>query len=311
MRQAIRYFRQALQRDSTYALAWSGLADAGNLLVSYEHAIVDTLLYDPQEAARRALKFDPDLAEAHSSLGAVYARQKNGPAALREYNRAIDLKPSYARAYHWRGLLLQRLGQIEEGHASVKQAAEINPMSSPIQVTLANRHLAKGTPEAALPAVNKGVSLSPDFATAYMQKGIVLSEIGRQKEAITALRRALEKGMGPSRTAVARGWLAIAYRRQGQNDNARALLERLEGEWPFASALVYAEWEQLEAAFSRLQEAGFGGINTLSLRMHSPFSGLRGDPRYEALIRELNQQWGLKPDGTVPEETGIASGTSR
>lgn len=49
--------------------------------------------------------FDPDLAEAHASMGYVHLEQQNAPAALRELQRAVELKPSYAQAHHWLGLV--------------------------------------------------------------------------------------------------------------------------------------------------------------------------------------------------------------
>lgn len=85
-------------RDSGYALAWSGLADAKRLLVFYGHAPADSMIPRAWEAARRALELDPNLAEAHASMGILHrSYRRNGPPALRHLERAVELKPSYAR----------------------------------------------------------------------------------------------------------------------------------------------------------------------------------------------------------------------
>jgi TolB-like protein len=94
IRQAIEYFRQALRQDSSFALAWSGLADAQELYKSYATDTLHLSVPAPSEAARRALRFGPNLAEAHASRALVYLRQQNGPAGLRHLKRAVDLKPS-------------------------------------------------------------------------------------------------------------------------------------------------------------------------------------------------------------------------
>src|SRR5690606_37433415 len=70
MTRAIEYFQRAIDRDPSYALAWSGLADALSLLEFYDYPS-PTGAVDPEEAARRALDLDPALGAAHASLGII------------------------------------------------------------------------------------------------------------------------------------------------------------------------------------------------------------------------------------------------
>ena len=128
---AIKYFEQAIALDPNYALAYSGLADAYNLLPSKDPSVKSTDVKEhAEEAAKKALALDPDLAEAHVSFGltrAAYHFDYKG--AEKEFRRAIELNPKYAPAYHRYAELILYLGRFNEALAERRKLAELEPLS--------------------------------------------------------------------------------------------------------------------------------------------------------------------------------------
>ena len=99
---AIDHFQKAIDRDPEYALAFTGLADAHNLLATYELVSPNEAFREARRAAQAALRIDEMLAEAHVSLGAVQAFYDwDMDSAQKSYERAIELNPAYPTAYHW------------------------------------------------------------------------------------------------------------------------------------------------------------------------------------------------------------------
>jgi eukaryotic-like serine/threonine-protein kinase len=196
LRTAIQYFSQALEHDSTYAPAFSGLADS-HFYLGYAFGRVPPREAMPRarEAADTALKLDPNLAEAHTSAGLIsmiydWDRQ----AAERSFKRAIELNRSYATAYHgYAALLATWGGRGEEAVAVIRRGLEVDPLSLPVN------HMA----------------------------GLVLSLAGRQDEAIAQFRRTLE--MEP-RYLISRGALATEYERKGMDEAAFAEQQRIKDE---------------------------------------------------------------------------------
>src|SRR5207237_3582247 len=115
LKKGIEYFRQALEQDPTYALAYSGLADCYQSLSSYKALPPKEAMPRARAAALRALQIDETLAEAHTSLAflrLIYEWDWSG--AEREFKRALELKENYATAHQWYALYLTARGRFEE-----------------------------------------------------------------------------------------------------------------------------------------------------------------------------------------------------
>ena len=124
---AIGYFEQALREDPHFALAYSGLADC--YAVNW-WAKIDLPM--AEKYARKALALEPDLAEAHASLGVIDSNRNRFPEAEKELTRALDLNPNYAMAHHWRSQYLLGLGRLEEALAENERARQLDPFSLPV-----------------------------------------------------------------------------------------------------------------------------------------------------------------------------------
>ena len=113
LKKAIEQFEHAISLDSSYGLAYAGLADSYILLSGYSSFLPDQVYPIAKVAATRALELDPALAEAYVSLAAVKAWYEWDWAAAEEgYKRAMNLNPGYATAYQWHALDLAALGRL-------------------------------------------------------------------------------------------------------------------------------------------------------------------------------------------------------
>ena len=160
LEEAARHFAAALARDSSYAQAWSGLADAVGLFPSYGVTTVTrAAAYDSAEhAARRAIALDPRSAEAHASLGEILVNGRwDWAGAEREFKMAIALDPDYATAHQWYGELLSGLGRSGAALSETERAVRQDP-------------------------------LAPVMANSY---GMALYEAGRYGDAVAQFKRAL------------------------------------------------------------------------------------------------------------------------
>src|SRR5881398_3728023 len=127
---AIEFYEQAIARDPSYALAYAGLSSAYILSPFYTGADRREAGSKAKEAALKALSLDPNLAEAHTALGKVlFFRDIDLAGALREYKRAVELKPNDADAHHWYGNdTLSALGQFEEAIVEGRRSLELDPL---------------------------------------------------------------------------------------------------------------------------------------------------------------------------------------
>ncbi len=126
---AIEYFEQAAAKDPGYALAYAGLADCYVLLGWNSYLAPKQVFPKGKEAALKALRLDPDLAEAHTSLAAVlWLYDWNWSEAQAEFDRSLALNPSYPTANHWRSEAIMTLGRSEAAIAGMKKSHALDPL---------------------------------------------------------------------------------------------------------------------------------------------------------------------------------------
>src|SRR5437879_4432682 len=126
----IEYFQQAIEKDPSYALAYSGLADSYSLLANNGLVPAKDAYPRAKEAAQKAMEIDDRLAEAHVSLGYVRTQfEWDWPGAERELRRSIELNPAFAIAHDRYGTTLGRMGRLEEAVAEKRRAVELDPLS--------------------------------------------------------------------------------------------------------------------------------------------------------------------------------------
>ena len=291
LRKSIEYLKQAIAKDPGYALAYAALADSYGLLRFYGGASPAESVVPAEAAAKKALELDDSLAEAHASLGLIATEELEINRGVNELERAIQLNPNYATAHHWLGLALATLRQSDRSIGELKRALELDPLSMIINADLSIIYLYARRYDAAEAQARKTLEIDSRSFVAHYYLGAALQLTSRLKEAIPEFQKAVELNNDPYSIAM----LAQAYARNGQTEEARKLLAYLNemaksAEVPeYALAVAYTSLGKKERAIEAL-EHGFAGGNKsyLFLLPGDPIlDDLRGDPRFEALVRKI------------------------
>jgi serine/threonine-protein kinase len=288
LEKAVEHFRQAIERDPDFALAYSGLADTYLLLGSYEIIERDEAYAKAKAAALRACELDDSLAEAHTSMGQVLRRERDWEGEEREYKRAIELNPSYATAHQWYSTLLAALGRMDEAVREVRRAEELDPLSHAILVTSATvLNLARDV-DCALRQLKKAIELEPDFTSAVAYSGYVYAQRGLFDEAFKAADRLVERfGEGDGGIMSLR---SAIYALKGESEKARELLEKAlaQGADPGIAGFIYAALGEHDRAFEYLERAvDENSPVTFHLKVEPGIDSLRSDPRFGQLLERL------------------------
>src|SRR2546423_2365293 len=293
LRKSIEYLNQAIAKDPGYALAYAALADSYGLLRFYGGASPAESIVPATAAAKKALELDDSLAEAHASLGLIATEELEIHRGVSELERAVQLNPNYATAHHWLSLALTALGQSDRSVAELKRALELDPLSMVINADLSIGYLYARRYDEAEAQARKTLEIDPRSFLAHYYLGMALQLKGRLKEAIPEFQKAVELNHDPYSMSM----LVQGYARNGQTDEARKLLARLNemaksAEVPeYAFALAYTSLGDKDRAIAALEQAFAGGNNSyLFLLPGDPLlDDLRGDPRFEALVQKVTR----------------------
>jgi TolB-like protein/tetratricopeptide (TPR) repeat protein len=300
-RRGLAEFQRALERDPRFAPAWSGLADTYALMSNYGLARPRDVMPKAGEAARRALALDDGLAEGHASLALVLSSYDwDFAGAEREFKRALALNPNYALAHLWYGLMLQRLGRLQESQAALQRGLDADPLSATLRSNLDDLDFRSRRYEEAVARYRASLERDPGRAFNHFELARGLCALGRYEEAGAQIARAreLRGGDDPMFTAFA----AYIRGRAGDREGAAAELRRLEEDGarhvpPYYLALVATGLGDKDRAFRHLEQAlEERHVGAVSIREDPEFEALRGDPRFGELLRRVGFQ-GL-PAGT-------------
>ena len=285
-------YKQAIEKDPTFALAYSGLAETYVLFPVYSVAPPKESMPQAKAAALKALEIDESIAEAHAALGlylSVYGW--NDAAAEKELRRAIELKPNYATAYHWLGnVVLLNMSRFDEAVAAGKRAQELDPLSVIISADQGYNLLFARRYDAALEQGQKTLALDPNFYYTHYLLGWAYYGKGMYREAISEYRKSLELNPDP----YAMGLLAIALSKSGGRAEAMKLRDELVAEstrrylpsYHIAIASI-ALGEKDEAIKWLERDVNDRGPQCTTFAIDPLLDDLRTDPRFADLLNRI------------------------
>ncbi len=263
LKYARQMFHHAIGLDSDFALAWAGYADCFSLLIMYEDPI-PSYREEARKASARALELDPNLAEAHASRGLAFLISEEYEAAEAEFNKALALNSHLFQAYYYYARTKFHQGDLEMAADLFQKAAEAEPadyqsrcLRGQILSGLGRTEEALSQARDAVPVLEKHLEWNPDDARALHLGAGSLVVLGEKERAKRWLKRALE--MEP--------------------DDSVLL---------YNVACVFATMGEVEESIGFLARAvEHGTVNAAWMRNDNDLASLRGDARFQALLKQL------------------------
>jgi len=291
-KKGMEYFHQAVEKDPGYALAHAGLADSYTLLGWNSYISPKEAFQKSKAEAMKALQFDNDLAEAHTSRAAsLWLHEWQYGEAQDEFKRALKLGPTYPTAFHWYAEYLMTMGRYEEAVGTIQRSLELDPLSLIINGAVGWILYHGRRYDEAAQQLRKTVELDPNFAVSHWILGLTYRQTGCYRDAITEGRKAAELSGG---SPLIRAALAHTYALAGDENEARLILSELVDlakqsyVSPYFLADVHAGLDEKDAALEYLEAAWKDKSHWLIyLRIDPGMDNLRDDPRLENLIRRV------------------------
>jgi non-specific serine/threonine protein kinase len=256
-------FQRAIQIDPHYALAYAGIADCCSMLYMYLEAS-DANLNDADQASRKALELDPDLAEAHLARGLALSLRGGFEEARDEFETAIRLNSRLYDAYYYYARTCFSNGRLEDATRLFEHAWEVRPEDYQAPSMLAMAYAGSGLPNKAqatnrraLDVIRKHLDLNPDDARAVYLGAAVMCKLGQSQESLEWAGRALK--MDP------------------------------EDPWVLYNvACTYALQERPEVAVDCLEKAVEQGMGERRWFENDPdLNSLRDNSRFKALLERM------------------------
>jgi len=288
LRKALSLFERALEKDPTFARAWTGIAKVWFFLADVYVKPLDAY---PQSkvAALKAIALDEKDAEAHCYLGeAKRILDWDLPGEDAELNRALQLDPNSAPVHLFLALLPLFRGELKEGLGLVLEAEKLDPLSPIISYVATAAYLADKRIDEAIIAGQRTQRLDPHYFYLDSNLAAAYREKGNFAEAIALYTKAQEEQRFPS------SGLAITYGRMGRQIEARKILDQLvqERRTRYVSAqiiaAIYVAFGEKEEAFRWLELAATEHSGTLQWIAFLPeFRPLRPDARFPNFLRRI------------------------
>jgi DNA-binding winged helix-turn-helix (wHTH) protein/TolB-like protein/Tfp pilus assembly protein PilF len=289
LREALRSFQAAVERDPSFALAHVGLAECYSVLAVFGIDAPHQSFPLARQSIDRALALAPDLGEAYASLGHVKTQyEMDWPGAERALRRAIELNPSYAPAHQWLGLLLGVSGQFDAALEELRIAEALEP-AVPFYGALRGMVLSyRGEHDAAIEQLERSLAIAPElpntraFLTmAYLRRG----DLDRAAEHAAAIR---------SPAPGSRGYVGQIHALAGRRAEALAEIERLVAlsreryVSAYDTASIYATLGEVDQTFEWLERAFEERSQIVTwLPWDDAFDSIRTDSRYAELTKRL------------------------
>jgi DNA-binding winged helix-turn-helix (wHTH) protein/Tfp pilus assembly protein PilF len=289
-RRAIEYFTQATAIDPNYALAWSGMADAFSSSPITGDAPGLVMLPRARDAANNAVRSDPELAEAQTSLGFFqFWLGWDWHAAEAAFRKGLALDPNYAFAHRMLGIVLSHLCRHEEALASIRRARELDPLSAMNRALSSQIAFAAGDLPGAFQFAREAIVIDPDFWIGHFQLAQAYAHVGQSDQAMESLNQAGRFSAGNSKALSLRGYLLAMA---GRHAEAREILQTLDAIAqerfvpPYARALIFVGLGEAGSALDALDQAlEAHDVHLAFLTVDPKWNVLRGEARFVEVLR--------------------------
>ena len=292
LKKGIDFFQQAISIDTSYAAAYSGIADCYTALGYGSFLTPKDAFPRALEAAAKAIKLDSTLAEPHASLGYYnFYYEWDWAAAEQEFRIAIALNPNYELGYDWYGYYLTAMTRYDEARIILKKAKQLDPLSVPITTDIGFSVYYSGNYDLAVKELQSSLQMNPNFGLTHLWLGRSYQAKKIYPDAIAEYKKALNVAVN---WPVALAAIGSVYGESGDKANAQKILDTLNSllskkfVTSYGVALVYAGLGETEQAFAWLNKAYEERSNWLVWLKSDPrWAPLKSDKRFKELVNKV------------------------
>ncbi len=291
LRKSLELFQHVLLQEPGYARAYSGIADCWCELAD-DWVAPDDAYPRAKAAATTALRLDPELVEAMTSIGKVLCWYEwDFAGAEQQLRRAVALNPNYTEAHWTFGSVLPAVGALGEAIGEMRKAIILDPLHPHHSRWLGRFLLYAKDYDAAITQSQKTLELHADYFHAYLDIGSAYLAQGKPDQALEWYRRGqkLESSVRSYDALIVRALAPL-----GRREEADEILARLEEEsrqqYVRAEVLAmgYAAGGNLDRAFALLERAYQArSAGLIYLHLDPGYEPLRKDPRFAELVARI------------------------
>jgi len=297
LQKSVEYFEKAISIDTSYALAYAGLADAYFIQAYWGWIPWKEGFIQSKELALKSLSIDKNLAEGHAVLGALLNyKELKWEEAREELQTAVELNPNYVTAHHYYSELLSILKKNNEARHQINLALKLEPFVPVLHALSSRYYYREGKLKESLDECRIIESLDPDyfFGSNYWAEFYIFIKLTEDIKAMEALRKA--HSADSSESMLIKG----VYSKSGINGLLNLVIElelKKSDPSPDKLALWYNMIGNKEEALNWLektianQDPGFAALNN-----NPDLENLRSEPRFQDIIKILGLSEYQKPD---------------
>ncbi len=322
---ALNYYKQAIEKDPNFALAYVGIADL------YQTSWVKRFLPSRKiesekirELIVKALDIDNTLAEAYVTSAWNSLRDLEFSEAKQGFEKALELKPGNAQAHQWYHDYYLTIGKKDKAFSEILRAQELDPLSPLISSIIMRNFYIQGKVDKAMEQFDKTVNLDPNYGMNYIWVSEIYEDQGKYKDAVDAYSIGAELvGINPSAVEEQLGYL---YAMTGEKDKAKNILNKLLKRSPvplyniariylgldergkaelvlkkmiehnaagtvpsYYIAVIYMKMDNIDKSLEWLEKNIEEGLfSAFYITIGSFWEPLRSDPRYNDLLKKMN-----------------------
>jgi DNA-binding winged helix-turn-helix (wHTH) protein/TolB-like protein/tetratricopeptide (TPR) repeat protein len=299
LKQSIVEFERALALDPGYALAHVGVADSYATLGVFGMLAPRDAYPRARQAVQRALEIEPELAEAHATLGHITVQfDLDWQSGMAEYDRAIASDPGYATAYHWRGISYGMHGATARALADFERARQLEPLWIAPRAATGNILFYARRYGEAIAVLTEALSFDEGANNARTYRARAYLHSGQPELALREFQMLRDRR---ARTPGSYGDVGQALAVLGRHEEARAEVARLMrmATQQYVPALdiatVHASLGDRERALEWLQRAYVDRSTNISFLEQDPtFDALRSDAAFIGLVEKIGAR--KRPD---------------
>jgi adenylate cyclase len=289
---AIEYFRQAIEQDAGYALAYAGLADSYVLLGWNSYLTPKEAFPQARVAAMTAIRLDPDLPEGHTSLAAVlWLHDWKWKEAEAEFIRSLELAPAYPTANHWYAEYLMTMGRHDEAIARIRNGQDLDPLSLIINVAVGWSLYNARQYDEGIEQLQRAAELDPNYPVTHWILGLLYRKTGRYELATSEGLKAVALSRGSPLMSAA---LAHTYAEAGRTQESQEILGELitlarqKYVAPYFFAGIHIGLGENDSAIEYLEKSYEEHSQWLIyLRLDPSMDGLQDHPFLQDLLRRV------------------------